>query len=89
MSGLDEAMERFSQALDRLETSLARRVAGQRADSDLERELKALREDRARLQRELDAARSEYGRLEKVTDEVSERLDGTIGELRSVLGEKA
>ncbi|NWG45829.1 MAG: DUF4164 family protein [Alphaproteobacteria bacterium] len=86
MSALDDAMDRFSQALDRLETALGRRLKSAEAGGDLEKELSALREDRARLKRELEAARADYAKLEKTTDQVSGRLDGTISELKSMLG---
>ena len=39
----------------------------------------------AELQAELDAAKKEYAELSKVTDEVSEKLDKTIGRLKFVL----
>lgn len=87
MSVLDEAMDRFSQALDGLESALNKRLAAQKSTGELDKELSALREDRARLQRELETLKGEYAKLEEVTDEVSGRLDGTIGDLKSALNE--
>ena len=85
MSRLDATLERFSQALDDLEASINRRLQRRIAAEHLEKELTALREDRARLAQELDAVKAETKALEGVTDEVSHRLDTAIRDIRSVL----
>jgi predicted nucleic acid-binding Zn-ribbon protein len=85
MSKLESAMASFSKALENLETSVNRGIQHQAASSGLEREMSALRQDRARLAQELDSVKSEAKALEGVTDEVSERLDTAIRDIRSVL----
>lgn len=75
-------MESFSQALDKLEATVNRRVQRVKGTEGLDRELAALREDRARLAQELDSAKAKAKKLE---DEVSTRLDGAIEDIRSVL----
>lgn len=75
-------MERLSQALDMLEATVNRRVQRVKGTEGLDRELTALREDRARLAQELDSAKAKAKKLE---DEVSTRLDGAIEDIRSVL----
>lgn len=85
MSRLDECMERFSKALDRLEATTNRRLQRTRAIDNLEQELSALRQDRARLGQELDGMKVETKALEGVTDEVALRLDSAIRDIRAVL----
>lgn len=88
MSRLEGAIEQFSQALDRLEHAVGKRGAGVERGPDKtgQREIQALREDRARLASELDHVRSEFMMLEKTSDEVESRLDGAIRDIRRVLG---
>jgi predicted nucleic acid-binding Zn-ribbon protein len=85
MSKFDSAMASFAEALGTLETSVNRGIQRQTGANGLERELSALRQDRARLAQELDGVKSEAKALEGVTDEVSERLDTAIRDIRSVL----
>ncbi len=85
MSRLDECMERFSKALDRLETTANRRLQRTKAIDYLEQELAALSQDRARLGQELDGVKVETKALEGVTDEVATRLDVAIRDIRAVL----
>jgi predicted nucleic acid-binding Zn-ribbon protein len=92
MSRLENAISQFNQALDRLDAALARRGAASAgagssgASEKILREIQALREDRARLAEALDSARADYAALESVGDEVEERLDGAIRDIRRVLG---
>ena len=85
MSRLDSAKTRFTAALDKLETALARRAVGPRLDESLARELSGLKEDRARLAAELERLNGEKVALEGFTDEVAGRLEGAIREIRAVL----
>ncbi len=85
MSRLDECMERFSKALDRLEATANRRLQRTKAIDNLEQELAALSQDRARLGQELDGVKVETKALEGVTDEVAARLDVAIRDIRAVL----
>ncbi len=95
MSRLESAINQFNQALDRLEAALNRRGAAGAvaagtgyggASEKILREIQALREDRAKLAQALDSARADYAALESVGDEVDERLDGAIRDIRRVLG---
>jgi hypothetical protein len=90
MSKLDSAIRNFNAALDRLED--AARSRGTRAPSEhasieheIAVELRALKEDRARLAEELSRLNVEKIALEGFTDEVAGRLEGAIREIRAVL----
>ena len=85
MSRLDSAMTRFSAAVEKLETALARRTAAPRLDETLTRELAGLKTDRAYLATELERLNGEKVALEGFTDEVAGRLEGAIREIRAVL----
>jgi len=67
----DEALHRLNAALDRLEKAVADRLAV--GDALLAEELRATRED--------------YARLEDTTAMVSQRLDDTVERLRFLLGD--
>ena len=64
-------MARFTAAVDKLETALARR-AEPRLDETLARELAGLKQDRAHLAAELERLNGEKVALEGFTDEVAE-----------------
>jgi hypothetical protein len=90
MSKLDSAIRNFNAALDRLEE--AARSKGTKSASDqaaiqqeIAIELRALKEDRARLADELTRLNVEKIALEGFTDEVAGRLEGAIREIRAVL----
>jgi len=85
MTKLDSSMERFFQALDKLESAAERRKGDNVSAEQAQRELVALKEDRARLVSELEKAKIHNQALEDVTDEVSERLDGAITEIQGAL----
>lgn len=78
-------MERFSAALDLLEGQLGSRAESVRALSDASREIDTLRRDRERMLEEIERLKGEAEALETLTEEVSQRLDGTIREVRSIL----
>jgi predicted nucleic acid-binding Zn-ribbon protein len=84
-ASLDAALQRLDQALDKLELSVERRLAGERTISGLEEELYRIGEDRARLAGDLDDAMARAGRLEDVNREVSRRLVSAMESIRSVL----
>jgi predicted nucleic acid-binding Zn-ribbon protein len=84
-ASLDAALQRLDQALDKLELSVERRLAGERTISGLEEELYRIGEDRARLAGDLDDAMARAGRLEEVNREVSRRLVSAMESIRSVL----
>jgi len=95
MADIESAKKRLEQAVDRLETA----VETVTSDGNPKERISALEADRARLGSELSALRSQndemakrlnglqqdYGALEKLLDRVSDRLDSTIGRLRSVV----
>ena len=78
-------MTRFSAAVEKLETALARRTAAARLDESLAREFAGLKKDRAILAAELERLNGEKVALEGFTDEVAGRLEGAIREIRAVL----
>jgi hypothetical protein len=86
MSRLDDAMGRFGAALDRLEASANARLE----QADMPRgggaELSALKDERARLVARIAALEAESRTLAGLTEEVEDRLDGAISEIREVLG---
>lgn len=90
MSKLDSAIRNFNAALDRLEEAARNRAArapGEQAsiEQEIAVELRALKEDRARLAEELNRLNVEKIALEGFTDEVAGRLEGAIREIRAVL----
>lgn len=86
MSRLEGAMDHFSKALGRLEAALNKRNEGDKGASPVRREVQTLRDERQRLSRELEHARADVQALEKVTDEIEDRLDSAIRDVRRVLG---
>ena len=86
MSRLDDAMGRFGAALDRLEATVDARLAEANAPGGLGAELRALKEERARLVARIAGLEAESRTLAGLTEEVEDRLDGAISEIREVLG---
>jgi hypothetical protein len=86
MSRLDAALARFSQALDRLNTASQKRLARVRDTAGLEAELQIVREERDRLVAHVASLEEEARTLAGLTEEVEDRLDGAITEIREVLG---
>lgn len=87
MSKLDSATERFKAALDRLEAGLHRQIVRAQSAGQLEGELNALKEDRARLAEELDQLKSEARRMNELNERASETLANTIEGIREVLAD--
>ena len=86
-TGMDQAAERLSLAIDRLEAAIGRQ-AGARADKDsLETEIQALGADRARLADLLDKSEAKATRLEAINSDVSHKLVAAMETIRSVLQE--
>lgn len=71
MSRIEDAAERLGAAIERLDLA-ARHAMENSARS-------------AELAAELDKAKRDYAELSRVTDEVSDKLDKTIGRLKFVL----
>ena len=86
MSRLEIAAQRFGEALDALEES-ADSLAGLRGEaSDVKAKLAVLNEERQRLLARIAELEDENRALAGITEEVEERLDGAIGEIRAALG---
>ena len=83
MGRLETAMKRFSAALDRLESVAAARVAAPAALPGTE--IAALQAERDALLARLASLGEETRELSGLTEEVEQRLDGAIAEIRAVL----
>jgi chromosome segregation ATPase len=87
MSKISKAGERLEQAVERLEAAIAKSASStSERDQNLGTELATLKADNERLSAALKVVEADYAALRKVTDTVSSRLDGTIGDLQSMLG---
>jgi predicted nucleic acid-binding Zn-ribbon protein len=86
MSRLDDALKRFGAALDRLDGAVDARLSNGDAPAGLAAELSALKDERARLVARIAGLEAESRNLAGLTEEVEDRLDGTIAEIREVLG---
>ena len=84
-SSIDEALQRLSSALERLEGAIDQRLETAGAVSSLEGELHRLGTDRSRLAQSLDAAEARSARLEEANREVSRRLVAAMESIREVL----
>jgi len=82
MTTLDAALARFSQALTRLETAAEERLARANGSAELDR----VKDERDRLLARIAILEEEARSLAGLTEEVEERLDGAITEIREVLG---
>ena len=82
---LDQAFQRLSAALDRLELAATARLDSEHGLEPLEAELAVMRDDRSRLAVELDGALARNASLEHVTREVSERVARAIVGVETVL----
>jgi hypothetical protein len=86
MSRLDTALARFSQALNRLETAAETTLVRTRESAGLEAELRIVKNERDRLVARVASLEEEARNLAGLTEEVEDRLDGAIAEIREVLG---
>jgi len=84
MSRLDDALARFAAALDQMEARAEERLAREPVDSTAEVSL--LKAERERLVARIAGLEEEARNLAGLTEEVEERLDGAIQEIRDVLG---
>ncbi|MBT5433466.1 MAG: DUF4164 family protein [Alphaproteobacteria bacterium] len=81
MSTEDKAIAKLDQAITRLEAALTRLSNGTDGEA-----LQELEGENRRLSTALDSAKKDHKDLEGRVIDVSGRLDGVIGELKSVLG---
>ena len=85
MTRLDDALARFSAALERLETRVEEGNARAQAGVDSLSELSLLKAERERMCARIGELEEESRGLAGLTGEVEERLDGAIAEIREVL----
>ncbi len=86
MTRLETAQQRFDAALGALEARAAQIPALRASAADLRAKVAELSEERERLQARIVALEEENRTLAGITEEVEDRLDGAIGEIRSALG---
>ena len=81
MSRLDDALARLATALDRLDAGI-----GEKHSREAElAELDELKDERERLIARVATLEEEARNLASLTEEVDDRLDGAIAEIREVL----
>jgi hypothetical protein len=86
MSRFDDALARFSAALDRLEAEADQRLSRERESDGSVAELRLLRSEREQLVARIAGLEEESRNLASLTEEVENRLDGAIAEIRDALG---
>ena len=87
-SPINEALQRLSGALARLEGAIDQRLETTGQVTSLEGELHRLGTDRSRLAQSLDAAEARSARLEEANREVSRRLVAAMESIREVLARR-
>jgi chromosome segregation ATPase len=85
MSRLELASERLKTALDSLERGLGGRPAGDADTANLQGRVAELEAERERLLEKLAALEEDMAALSGANEEVENRLDGAIGEIRAAL----
>jgi hypothetical protein len=84
MSRLELAAERLKGALESLEAAVAP-LAGDGDDARLQSQVAELEAERECLLTRIAVLEEDLAAMSGVTEEVEERLDGAIGEIRAVL----
>jgi hypothetical protein len=84
MTRLEAALERLNAALDKLEATAGQRLSLAQSESPAA-ELAALKDERERLLERISALEEESRSLVGLTEEVEDRLEGAIAEIRDVL----
>ena len=84
-TGVDQAAERLSLAIDRLEATIGRQIGVQADRASLETEIQVLGADRARLADLLDKSEAKATRLDTINRDVSHKLVEAMETIRSVL----
>ena len=82
---LDEAFERFEQALRQFEAAAARKQDTEKRAGELESEAEALRRDRSKLANELDLVRTKAGELVDTSKHAAGKIDAAMSRIRAVL----
>ena len=83
---MDEAAQRLGSALERFEDRLDHLFERIEGLEKHDREVTAMKSDRARLARDLDAARAREQELQRLADDASRVLGAAIIEVRDTLG---
>ena len=86
MTRLDDALARFSAALERLEIRVEEGDVRAQAGADSLSELSLLKAERERMLARIAELEEESRALAGLTGVVEDRLDGAIAEIREVLG---
>ena len=86
MSRLDVAAERFRKALDLVETAAQTVDELKKSAKDREARIAALAGERDQLLARIAELEEEAQALSGLTEEVEDRLDGAIAEIRTALG---
>jgi predicted nuclease with TOPRIM domain len=87
MTKLAEVQARFSAAIDALDKAIEQPPGGLRQGAKLKAELNALKNEREALLGRIAALEEEARVLAGLTEEVEDRLDETIAEIRDVLAQ--
>jgi len=87
MTKLADAKARLSRALEALERGVDRQAQAQGQSINAMTELALLKSERERLFARISALEEESRVLAGLTEEVEDRLDGAIAEIREVLGQ--
>jgi chromosome segregation ATPase len=87
MTKLAEVQARFSAAIDALDKAIEQSPSGLRQGAKLKAELNALKSEREALLGRIAALEEEARVLAGLTEEVEDRLDETIAEIRDVLAQ--
>lgn len=88
-SPVQDALSRFSAALDRLEAAALRHQEGERMRAALESELTLMRADRQALAEKLDRSSARGKTLEDQLHGLDQRIERAIGSVRDALAADA
>jgi hypothetical protein len=86
MGRIDLAAERLTKALNALEASVVPLIESGGRTGSPDSELSALRAERETLLARIAVLEEELQALSEISEEVENRLDGAIGEIRTALG---
>lgn len=85
-SKIELALARFESAISSVEVAVAKAQQSNRGQETLSQEVVALREDRSRLAEELDSVKAAVRDQKKINAHLSERVDGAMQNIRTILG---
>ena len=86
MGKLDLAAERLTNALNALDAGLVPLLEARNGGDEAETELVALRAERDNLLARIAVLEEELQAMSEISEQVENRLDGAIGEIRTALG---